>query len=95
MSAEVINIHTIKPLDEEIVINSAKKTGRVVTVEEHSIIGGLGGAVAEVLGEKLPTKMMRIGVRDTYCESGTAAALLEKYQLDGAGVYAQISAFLK
>ena len=95
VSAEGINIHTIKPLDEEIVINSAKKTGRVVTVEEHSIIGGLGGAVAEVLGEKLPTKMMRIGVRDTYCESGTAAALLEKYQLDGAGVYAQISAFLK
>ena len=95
VSAEVINIHTIKPLDEEIVINSAKKTGRVVTVEEHSIIGGLGGAVAEVLGEKLPTKMMRIGVRDTYCESGTATALLEKYQLDGAGVYAQISAFLK
>ncbi|MBP3872953.1 MAG: transketolase family protein [Lachnospiraceae bacterium] len=95
VSAEVINIHTIKPLDEEIILASAKKTGKVVTVEEHSIIGGLGGAVAEVLSEKLPTKMLRIGVRDTYCESGTAAQLLHKHQLDGDGVYAQVSAFLK
>ncbi len=94
ISAEVINIHTIKPLDEEIIIKSAAKTGKVVTVEEHSVIGGLGGAVAEVLGEKQPTKMKRIGVYDTYGESGSAAALLEKYQLDGKGVYAQIKEFI-
>ena len=94
ISAEVINIHTIKPLDEEIIIKSAAKTGKVVTVEEHSVIGGLGGAVAEVLSEKQPTKMKRIGVYDTYGESGSAAALLEKYQLDGKGVYAQIKEFI-
>ena len=94
ISAEVINIHTIKPLDEEIIIKSAAKTGKVVTVEEHSIIGGLGGSVAEVLGEKQPTLMKRIGVYDRYGESGSAAALLEKYQLDGKGVYAQIKDFL-
>ena len=62
ISAEVINIHTIKPLDTELVVAAAKKTGKVVTVEEHSIIGGLGGAVAEVLAEQAPTKMLRIGV---------------------------------
>ncbi len=95
VSAEVINIHTIKPLDEEIILNSAKKTGKVVTVEEHSILGGLGGAVAEVLGEKLPTKMARIGVNDVFCESGTAAQLLHKHQLDGEGVYARVKDFLK
>jgi transketolase len=95
VSAEVINIHTIKPLDEEIILNSAKKTGKVVTVEEHSILGGLGGAVAEVLGEKLPTKMTRIGVNDVFCESGTAAQLLHKHQLDGEGVNARVKDFLK
>ena len=72
ISAEVINIHTIKPLDEEIILKSAAKTGKVVTAEEASIIGGLGGAVAELLSEKLPTKMMRIGVRDVFGESGPA-----------------------
>ena len=94
ISAEVINIHTIKPLDEDIIVKSAAKTGKVVTVEEHSVIGGLGGAVAEVLGEKQPTLMKRIGVYDRYGESGSAAALLEKYQLDGKGVYAQIKDFI-
>ena len=94
ISAEVINIHTIKPLDEDIIVKSAAKTGKVVTVEEHSVIGGLGGAVAEVLGEKQPTLMKRIGVYDRYGESGSAAALLEKYQLDGKGVYAQIKGFV-
>ena len=94
ISAEVINIHTIKPLDEDIIVKSAAKTGKVVTVEEHSVIGGLGGAVAEVLGEKQPTLMKRIGVYDRYGESGSAAALLEKYQLNGKGVYAQIRGFV-
>ena len=94
VSAEVINIHTIKPLDEELIIKSAKKTGRVVTAEEHSIIGGLGGAVCEALSEKAPTPVLRIGVKDVFGESGPAAELLAKYQLDGAGIYEQIKAWI-
>ena len=90
ISAEVINIHTIKPLDAELVTASAKKTGKVVTVEEHSIIGGLGGAVAEVLAEQAPTKMLRIGVNDTFGESGPAKALIEKYGLDAKSIYAKV-----
>jgi transketolase len=93
--AEVINIHTIKPLDEELVLASAKKTGKVVTVEEHSIIGGLGSAVADVLSEKLPTPVHKIGVRDTFGESGPAVELLKKYELDGDGVYKQIREWLQ
>ena len=94
VSAKVINIHTIKPLDEELVVAAAKATGKVVTVEEHSVIGGLGGAVCEVLSEKAPTPVLRIGVNDVYGESGPAAKLLAKYKLDGAGVYEQIKAWL-
>ncbi len=86
INAQVINIHTIKPLDEEIVINAAKKTGRIFTVEEHSIIGGLGAAVAECLGEKCPTKITRIGVNDVFGESGPAKELLHKYELDAEGI---------
>ncbi len=81
ISAEVINIHTIKPLDEEIILNSAKKTGRVVTVEEHNIIGGLGEAVAAVLSEKCPTPVMRIGVNDVFGHSGPAVDLLKEFGL--------------
>lgn len=92
--AEVINIHTIKPIDRELVVKSAAKTGKVVTVEEHSIIGGLGGAVAEVLSEEQPTKMLRIGVEDRFGESGPAVKLLEKYELDAAGIYKKIKAFI-
>jgi len=94
ISAQVINIHTIKPLDEELVVAAAKKTGKVVTVEEHSIIGGLGGAVAEVLAEKAPTKMLRIGVMDTFGESGPAKALIEKYGLDAKSLYEKVKAWL-
>ncbi len=94
ISAEVINIHTIKPLDEELILSSAKKTGKVVTVEEHSVIGGLGSAVCDVLSEKLPTPVKKLGVNDTYCESGPAAKLVEKYRLDGTGVYEQTKEFL-
>mgnify|MGYP000363220353 CR=1 FL=1 len=88
--AEVINIHTIKPLDEELVVKTAKKTGRVFTVEEHSIIGGLGAAVAETLGEKCPTKITRIGVKDVFGESGPAKELLHKYELDAEGIAKRI-----
>ncbi len=94
VKAEVINIHTIKPLDKELVVASAKKTGKVVTVEEHSVLGGLGGAVCEALSEAAPTPVLRIGVQDTFGESGPAVALLEKYKLDGKGVYEQIKAWL-
>ena len=95
ISAEVINICTIKPLDKEMIVKSAKKTGRVVTAEEHSIIGGLGGAVCEALCEGAPVPVYRIGIRDVFGESGSAAALLVKYELDGEGVYQQIKAFLQ
>lgn len=95
LDAKVVNIHTIKPLDRELVVQSAKETGKVVTVEEHSIIGGLGSAVAEALAEEAPTPLFKIGVRDTFGESGPAAELLEKYSLDGAGVYKQIMEFVK
>ena len=94
IDAEVINIHTIKPLDEELVLASAKKTGKVVTVEEHSVIGGLGSAVCDVLAEKAPTKVCKIGVYDRFGESGPAAALVEKYGLDAQGVYAKTKEFL-
>ena len=94
VSAEVINIHTIKPLDEELILTSAKKTGNVVTVEEHSVIGGLGSAVCDALSEKLPTPVKKLGVNDTYCESGPAAQLITKYRLDGVGVYEQVKEFI-
>ncbi len=94
IDAQVINIHTIKPLDEDIVVNAAKTTDKIFTVEEHSIIGGLGSAVTEVLAEKYPTKVTRIGVKDTFGESGPAKELLKKYQLDAEGIYNQIKAAL-
>ena len=94
IDAKVINMHTIKPLDEELVIASAKETGKIVTVEEHSIIGGLGGAVCECLSENYPVPVKRIGIRDVFGESGSAAALLKKYKLDGEGIYSQIKEFL-
>lgn len=93
--AEVINIHTIKPLDEELVIASAKKTGKVVTVEEHSVIGGLGSAVADVLSEKEPTKMLKIGINDVFGESGPALELIKKYGLDAESVYKKVKQFTK
>ena len=95
ISAQVINIHTIKPLDEERVVEAARKTGKVVTVEEHSIIGGLGGAVAETLGEKLPTPMLRIGIRDVFGESGPALELIKKYGLDADSIYEKVKGFVK
>ncbi len=79
--AEVINIHTIKPLDEELILASAKKTGRVVTVEEHNIIGGLGEAVSAVLSEKCPTPVTRVGVNDVFGHSGPAVDLLKEFGL--------------
>ncbi|EEP27546.1 Transketolase, pyridine binding domain protein [Shuttleworthella satelles DSM 14600] len=94
ISARVINMHTIKPLDRDLLIRSAADCGRVVTVEEHSIIGGLGSAVAETLAEEYPAKLLRIGIRDRFGESGPAAELLHKYQLDAEGIYRQIRAWV-
>lgn len=95
ISAEVINIHTIKPLDTEIIVNSAKKTGKVVTAEEHSVIGGLGSAVCDCLCEHLPTPVCKIGIYDVFGESGPAVGLLEKYGLDGQGIYEKVKEFVK
>lgn len=94
VNAEVINICTIKPLDEELIVKSAKKTGKVVTVEEHSVIGGLGSAVCDALCKAAPTPVYKLGVQDVYGESGSAQALLEKYKLDGKGVYQSIKEYL-
>lgn len=93
IQAKVINIHTIKPLDEDLVVAAALETGKVVTVEEHSIIGGLGGAVCEVLSEKAPTKVLRIGINDTFGESGPALELIKKYGLDAQSIYNRIKLF--
>lgn len=90
ISAEVINIHTIKPIDEELVIATAEKTGRVFTAEEHSVIGGLGSAVCDVLSEKKPTKVTKIGIYDCFGESASAGVLVKKYGLDADGIYAKI-----
>ncbi len=94
ISAEVVNICTIKPLDEEIIIQSAKKTGKVVTVEEHSVIGGLGSAVCDCLCAKLPTPVKKLGMQDVFGESGSAAALVAKYGLDAEGVYKAVKEFV-
>ena len=95
IDAEIVNIHTIKPIDRELVTASAKKTGKVVTAEEHSVIGGLGSAVAEVLSEEAPTKLLRIGVGDVFGESGPAKELVAKYGLDGTGIYEKVKKFVK
>ena len=90
VDAKVINIHTIKPLDEELILAAAKETGKVVTVEEHSVIGGLGSAVCDVLSAKAPTPVLKIGMQDVFGESGPAVKLLEKYGLNTEGIYNQI-----
>ena len=94
IDARVINIHTIKPLDEALVVKAAKETGRVFTVEEHSIIGGLGSAVCDTLSAQAPAKVTKIGVEYTYGESGPAAELIHKYGLDAEGIYKKIKASL-
>lgn len=81
VSAEVINIHTIKPIDKEIITATAAKTSKVLTVEEHSVIGGLGSAVCDVLAETCPTKVVKIGVNDEFGHSGPAVKLLEEFGL--------------
>ena len=86
ISLRVIDMHTIKPLDEELVLKAAEETGCIITCEEHSIIGGLGGAVCELLSERRPTPVKRIGVNDEFGRSGTANAVLEHFGLTAAGI---------
>ena len=95
IDAKVINIHTIKPLDKELIVAAAKETGKIVTVEEHSVIGGLGGAISEALSEEYPVPVKRIGVNDQFGYSGPATALVEKFGLDGKGIAASVKEFLK
>ena len=94
IQAKVINIHTIKPLDEELIVEAAKETGKIVTVEEHSVIGGLGSAVCDCLCEKAPARVLKIGMNDVFGESGPAVQLLHKYGLDAEGIYKKIKAYL-
>jgi len=94
ISARVVNIHTIKPLDQEAVVKAAADTGKIVTVEEHSIIGGLGSAVCDVVAEKAPAKVLKIGIMDTFGESGPAVELIKKYGLDADSIYAKVKAFV-
>lgn len=94
ISAEVINMHTVKPIDADLIVKSAIKTGHVVTVEEHSVIGGLGSAVADVLCEQAPTPLVKIGVQDVFGESGPGAELLHVYGLDAAHIAETVRAAL-
>lgn len=94
VSAEVIHVPTIKPLDDQTILHSVRKTGKVITVEEHQIAGGFGSAIAELLGEQLPTKMKRIGVNDQFGQSGTATELLDHYGLTADKITQAITEFL-
>lgn len=95
ISAEVINMHTIKPIDRDAILNSALKTKAVVTAEEHQVTGGLGGAVAEVLSSELPTPLQRVGVKNTFGESGQPNELLEKYGLTSSSIKKAVHEVLK
>ena len=94
VDAHVLHVPTIKPIDTEAIVAAAERTGRVVTVEEHTVLGGLGGAVAEVLGEHRPTQLNRIGLQDTYVQSGPNDELLDIYGLSAARVAEQVLAIL-
>lgn len=94
INARLINIHTIKPIDKDIIIKAAKETGNIVTVEEHSIIGGLGSAVAEVLSEEAPCKLTRIGINDEFGQSGKPADLLDFYGLNAKHIAKKVKEIL-
>lgn len=94
INAAVVNVHTVKPIDQDTILEFAKKTNRVFTVEEHSVIGGLGSAVCDVLSENYPVKVKKIGVYDRFGKSGPAGALMKEFQLDAEGIYHQIKAAL-
>ena len=89
ISARVINIHTIKPIDKELLVKAAQETGVLVTAEEHSVIGGLGAAVAEAIGEDCPVPVVRIGIKDTFGHSGKGAELLKEFGLSSENIIAE------
>ena len=95
INAQVINMATVKPLDTELVLEAAKATGKVVTVEEHSVIGGLGSAVCDVLSEQLPTPVLKVGVNDVFGHSGPAVELIKEFGLDGDSIAAKVKEFVK
>ena len=95
INAQVINMATVKPLDTELVLEAAKATGKFVTVEEHSVIGGLGSAVCDVLSEQLPTPVLKIGVNDVFGHSGPAVELIKEFGLDGDSIAAKVKEFVK
>jgi transketolase len=96
VSARVVDMHTIKPLDEKLVIKCARETNAILTVEEHSVIGGLGGAVSEVLAENgSSTKFKRMGVQDMFCESGEPEELFEKYGLSTPHIVKTVKKLIK
>ena len=94
INAAVVNVHTVKPIDQDTILEFAKKTNKVFTVEEHSVIGGLGSAVCDVLSENYPVKVKKIGIYDRFGKSGPAGALMKEFQLDAEGIYNQIKAAL-
>lgn len=94
IQAEVVHVPTIKPLDEETILNSVRKTGRVVAAEEAQIAAGFGGAIAELLGEKLPTPLLRIGMKDRYGESGAPDELIQHFNLDGLSIFKTVNNFI-
>lgn len=94
INISVVNVHTIKPIDKETVIKYAKKTGKVITAEEHTVVGGLGSAVAEVLAENAPTVMKRVGLDDTFGTSAPAGALLDHFNLNAAGIVAAVKSLM-
>ena len=95
ISARVINMHTIKPIDQEILLKAARETGKIVTIEEHSVIGGLGGAVCEAITEKFPVPVCRIGIQDQFGVSGPALDLYKLYGLDAEGIFKRVKEFVE
>lgn len=95
INAQVINISTIKPLDTELIVNAAKKTGKVVTVEEHTIYGGLGSAVCETLSKLYPCRVKTLGIQDVFGESGKGVELLHKHKIDAEGIAQEVTEYFK
>jgi transketolase len=94
IEAEVVHVPTVKPLDRETIVSSVKRTGRAVTVEDAQVMGGLGGAVAELLGDEMPAPLLRIGMNDRYGESGAPLELISHFGLDGPGIAAKVEPFV-
>jgi transketolase len=95
IDARVINMSSIKPIDEEAIVKAAEETGKIVTVDNHNILGGLGSAVCEVVSEKLPVKVKRIGVRDVFGKSGTNEQMQEKFGLRAEDIEKDVISFLE